>query len=141
MILRSVDGSVELVGLRMSIGIPKSGDARYTLDSGAGGQLNVSWMHSPCVDGQSGRVILVVGEDELVVTSPRVLDITGDGTVSLTLSEYVQASAALSAIPAKLAGLEGRIAVLEAKVALIGAPVPDEAHSGEGTSYPSGEWD
>ena len=121
MILRAIGGSVELVGSRMSIGIPKSGDARYTLDPGAGGLLNVSWLASPCVDDQCGRVILVVpdgkgGLDELVITEPRVLDISADGTVALTLSEYVQASAALSAIPAKLGELEGRIAALEAEV-------------------------
>lgn len=85
MILRSVDGSVELCGTRMGIGIPASGDARYILDGGLGGYLNVSWLHSPCVQEQSGRVILEVadgkgGSDELVITSPRTLEIAADGT-------------------------------------------------------------
>ena len=135
MILRSVDGSVELVGQWMGIGIPASGDARYTLSARGGGCLDVSWLHSLCVGEQSGRVILVVGEDELVVTSPRTIRVSEDGTVALTLSEYVQASAALSAIPAKLGELEGRIAALEAQVGLMGAPIPGEVPTGEGTTY------
>ncbi len=140
MILRSVDGSVELVGTRMSIGIPASGDARYILDAGAGGRLNVSWMHSPCAVEQSGRVILVVGEDELVITSPRTLEVTEDGNVALTLSEYVQASAALPAIGTKLGEFEARIAALETAVSRVSDEPLQPADLNEtGTTCPSGE--
>lgn len=125
MILRSVDGSVELCGTRMGIGIPASGDARYTLCGGSGGHLNVSWRDSPCVQEQSGRVILEVadgagGSDELVITSPRTLEIAADGTVALTLSEYVQAAGAFPAIGAKLGELQKALA--EARKELEGRP-------------------
>ena len=135
MILRFVDGLVAMVGKELAVAIPAAGEVWYEVSPGSvGGRLDVLIPEDQ--EKTSGRVILVVPDgkgrlDELVITSPRTLEITGDGTVALTLSEYVQASAALSAIGAKLAGLEARIALLE--------PSPDypsvegEVPTGEGT--------
>lgn len=120
MILRSVDGLVAMGGKELAVAIPAAGEVRYEVSPGSvGGRLDVLIPEDQ--EETSGRVILVVpdgtgGSDELVVTSPRTIRVSEDGTVSLTLSEYVQASAALSAIPAKLGELEGRIAALEADV-------------------------
>ena len=144
MLVYSLDGTVSMSGSRLWVGIPNSGEARYRVDAAAGGALNVSWDEAEGGVGRTGRVVLEVldgrGEhDELVITSPRTIRVSEDGTVALTLSEYAQVGGALSALPGMLAGLEGRIAALEAMVALIGAPVPDEATSCTGTTYPSGE--
>ena len=121
MILRSVDGLVAMSGKELAVAIPAAGEVRYEVSPGSvGGRLDVLIPEDQ--EKTSGRVILVVpdgtgGSDELVVTSPRTIRVSKDGTVSLTLSEYVQVGAALPAIGAKLAGLEERIALLE--------PVPD----------------
>ena len=136
MLVDSLDGMVSMSGSRLWVGIPNSGEARYRVDPGAGGTLSATWAEAEDEGGRTGRVILEVpdghGEhDELVITSPRTIRVSEDGTVALTLSEYAQVSAALPAIGAKLAGLEDRIALLE--------PVPDypsvdgEVPTGEGT--------
>ena len=135
MILRSVDGLVAMSGKELAVAIPASGDVRYEVSPGGmGGCFDVVIPKEQ--EETRGRVILEVpdghGEhDELVITSPRTIRVSEDGTVALTLSEYAQVSAALPAIGAKLAGLEDRIALLE--------PVPDypsvdgEVPTGEGT--------
>ena len=116
MILRSVDGLVAMGGKELAVAIPAAGEVRYEVSPGSvGGRLDVLIPEDQ--EETLGRVILVVGEDELVITSPRTIRVSEDGTVALTLSEYVQVGAALPAIGAKLAGLEERIALLE--------PVPD----------------
>lgn len=136
MILRSVDGLVAISGKELALAIPVSGDVRYEVSPGSvGGRLDVLIPEDQ--DETLGRVILVVGEDELVITSPRTLEVTADGTVSLTLSEYIQLGNALSAIPAKLGEMEWRVAALEAAAG--GSPAPlNVTISGEGTG-PSGE--
>lgn len=137
MILRTADGLVAMSCKELAVTIPVAGEVRYEVSPGSvGGSL--------CIlipEGQNetlGRVILEVpdgagGSDELVVASPRTLEVTAGGKVALTLSEYVQASGALSAIPAKLGEFEARIAELEAMVGL--RPQMPET----GTSCPSGE--
>ena len=141
MLVRSLDGTVSMSGSRVWVGIPNSGEKRYRLGAGAGGTLSATWAEAEDEGGRTGRVILEVpdrhGEyDELVLTSPRTIRVSEDGTVSLTLSEYVQASGALSAIPAMLGELEARVAALEA---MCGAPVAlNVTIPGTGTG-PSGE--
>ena len=143
MILRSADGLVAMSGKELAVAIPSAGEVRYEVSPGSvGGCLCILIPEGQ--DETLGRVILVVPDgagssDELVITSPRTLEVTAGGKVALTLSEYVQASGALSAIPAKLGEFEGRIADLEALVGLMGTPVEGEVPTGEGTTYPSGE--
>ena len=138
MILLSVDGTVSVSGSRLSVCIPSSGEARHQVEPGWGGTLYANWADPPDAGGCSGRVVLEIpdrnGEyDELVLTSPRVIRVSEEGTVSLTLSEYAQVSGAFPAIGEKLGELEVRIAELEAMVGL--RPQMPET----GTSSPSGE--
>ena len=140
MILRSVDGLVAMSGKELAVAIPASGDVRYEVSPGGmGGCFDVVIPKEQ--EETRGRVILEVpdghGEhDELVITSPRTIRVSEDGAVSLTLSEYVQVSGALSAIPAMLGELEARVAALEA---MCGAPVAlNVTIPGTGTG-PSGE--
>lgn len=116
MILRTVDGRVAMSGKELAVAIPESGEARYEVSPGTiGGRLDVL-----IPEGQSvgGRVILGVpdgqGEfDELVITSPRTLEVDASGRVALTLSEYVQVGGALSAVAEKLGEFEARLSALE----------------------------
>ena len=141
MLVDSLDGTVSMSGSRVWVGIPNSGEARYRVNPGAGGTLNVGWAEAEDEVGRTGRVVLDVpdrhGEhDELVVTSPRTIRVSEDGTVALTLSEYVQVSGAFPAIGAKLSELEVRVAALEA---MCGAQVAlNVTIPGTGTG-PSGE--
>ena len=141
MLVNSLDGMVSMSGSRLWVCIPNSGEARYRVDPGAGGTLSATWAEAEDEGGRTGRVILEVpdghGEhDELVITSPRTIRVSEDGTVALTLSEYVQVSGAFPAIGAKLSELEVRVAALEA---MCGAPVAlNVTIPGTGTG-PSGE--
>ena len=146
MLVRSLDGTVSMSGSRVWVGIPNSGEFRYRVDPGYGGTLSATWAEAEDEGGRTGRVILEVpdghGEhDELVITSPRTIRVSEDGAVSLTLSEYVQVSGALSAIPAMLGELEARVAALEKTVAahpMVALNPENVTISDEGTG-PSGE--
>jgi len=138
MIVKSVDGLVVMSGKEIAVAIPNEGEIRYKV--ACGGRLDVL---VPDGEPGGGRVVLLVpdgeGEfDELVVTEPRTLVVGEDGSVKLTLSEYVQVKNALAGIGAMLAQFEGRIAVLETQLALLGSPVP-ATPTADGTTYPSGE--
>ena len=79
--------------------------------------------------------VFLLGFALLVILADCTL-IQTDTFVALTLSEYVQVSGALSAIPAMLGELEARVAALEA---MCGAPVAfNSTIPGTGTG-PSGE--
>ena len=135
MLVDSLDGTVSMSGSRLWVGIPNSGEARYRVDPGAGGTLNVGWAEAEDEVGRTGRVVLDVpdghGEhDELVVTSPRTIRVSEHGTVALTLSEYVQVSGAFPAIGAKLSEFEGRIAELEAWCEQCKGPVDPDGEEG-----------
>ena len=55
-----MDGTVSMRGSRLWVGIPNSGEARYRVDTGAGGTLHVSWAEAEGGVGRTGRVVLEV---------------------------------------------------------------------------------
>ena len=73
-------------------------------------------------------------DDVMVISEPKRIVFGPDGTVMLTITDYIQLGAAMQHIPGKLGEFEARIAALEAAVSLIGAPVPDEVPTSTGTS-------